>query len=164
MNEQLERCTDMEQFRKEVHRDIAEYRRTLTAPTPILFTTLDGVERSFRLTNRRMLEFIRRKADLEGQGEADPLAAFRPNLEFLWAICDNKEDIPDADALVDLIPLDAELISGLVEAIHAEWSSSSKIEANEKYRPTKAETPQSDGSGLPPTGESTLGASASSGN
>ncbi len=137
----------------------------MNAPTPILFTTLDGVERSFRLTNRRMLEFIRRKTQFEGQGDGiDPLAAFRPNLEFLWAICDNKEDIPDADAMVDLLPLDAELIGGLVEAIHAEWSSRSKIEANEKYRPTKAEIPQSDGSGLQPSGEPTLEVLTNSGN
>ena len=135
----------------------------MNAPTPITFTTLDGVERTFRLTNRRMLEFIRRKSEFESQGGLDPLAAFRPNLEFLWAICDNKEDIPDADAMVDLLPLDAELISGLVEAVHDEWSSRSKIEANEKYRPTKAETPQNDGSGLQPTGESTSEVSTNSG-
>lgn len=110
-----------------------------------------------------MLEFIRRKTEFEDRGGIDPFAVFRPNLEFLWAICDNKDDIPDADALVDLIPLDAELIGGLVEAIHAEWASRSKIEANEKYRPTKAEIPPSDGSGLQPSGESTSEASMNSG-
>lgn len=137
----------------------------MNAPNPILFTTLDGVERSFRLTNTRLLESMHRKAAHKTEDDEVPLMTMmRPNFIFLWSVCDNREDIAKPDDFLELLPLDPELINGLIGAIHAEWSSRSKIEANEKYRPTKAEILPSDGSGLQPSGESTSEALTSSGN
>jgi hypothetical protein len=112
----------------------------MNAPAPITFVTQDGAERKFSLTNKR-LALVQRQTNTD-------------NLDFLWVTCDDREGIARED-FIDLFPMaDPDVLIGLVKAITEEWSGRNKSHpANEKYRPTKAETQPSAGSGLLPFGE-----------
>ena len=113
----------------------------MNVPDPITFVTTDGAERSFRLTNKRMLAI--RKRMLEGfkNGDAD----------FLWEACDEKRPFTDGafaegslteDEFVEIFPLaDGDVMQGLIKAITAAWQGEKKSDPrNDKYRPTTAET------------------------
>lgn len=122
---------------------------------PITFTTLDGVERKFRLTNSRLVRWLERK---------DRLSSLRQTYFLLWECLEDRGKLTEDD-LIDLLPADGDLLKGLSDAILDRFGRDKPptIEANEKYRPTKGETDTSTGSISPDSGEPTLAASESSG-
>lgn len=127
----------------------------MAAPKPIVFYVTDEAELRFSLSNRRLLEIQR----LEDKGGA----------AVLWVVCDNKGEVADwlgdgksaaltEELFFECLPLsDPEILVGLMQSVMAEWKSGSKANPkNEHLRPTRAEIQPSIGSGLSPSGESTL--------
>lgn len=131
----------------------------MNIPDPITFTTRDGIKRRFSLTNSKAMRHYKR---MRNNDDSD----IEKCSQFLWECCDDKGDLDSMDALIDLMPLESELLMGLVDAIHQEWGARNKNTnaENERFRPTKAATPSSDGSGSQPSGASTSEPSTSSGN
>lgn len=110
----------------------------VNTPTPISFVTLDGVEHSFRLTNKAFLEIAR----LSNAGKAVGPC------EFLWHACSDRGDLTE-EQFIELLPLsDFEVLTGLMDEINKEWAGRNKSDPrNDRLRPTKAVTQLSNGSG-----------------
>lgn len=119
----------------------------MNAPTPTVFTSIKTeAELRFSLDNKKFRELQR----MQTQEPNDGL-----DLGMLWLMCDNKEGIEKDDWIEHFPIADPEILQGLIAAIMNEWTSRSKHPANEKFRPTKAETPEiklNGGSGLSDSG------------
>lgn len=117
-----------------------------TTPSPIVFVTLDGVERKFRLTNKQFMEIAR----LSHTGKA-----IGP-CEFLWYAMSDKDGLTE-DEFLELLPVaDFEVLTGLMDEINKEWTGRNKSDQrNDRLRPIKAEIQSTNGSGSLPSGEST---------
>jgi hypothetical protein len=112
----------------------------MTAIEPLTFTTLDEVEREFRLTMREQRRIAERHgSNLTG---ASPVVAFLP--AFLYECLVDKGELT-LEQFEEVLPADIELVGGFFNALQQHFNPPRG--ANERYRPPKAAILPSNGSG-----------------
>lgn len=117
---------------------------------PLPFTTVDGVERRFRLRAREQALISQKVgADLL----AMRLAVALPKMLYECLV---DADGMTEDEFLDVLPPDTELLSGFWAALTEHYSGPPSVrQANERYRPTRGATQPANGSNWPPSGEHT---------
>lgn len=126
---------------------------------PLIFTTLDGVARPFRLTAREQVLIIQKN----GLGIITE-GVFEAMSKVLFECLVERGDLTLED-FQSILPPDDDLLIGFHAALKEHYNGPPAVrDANEKYRPRKAATTSSNGSTSQPSGGPTLVASESSGN